>query len=80
LSLSPREDERPHRIHLLIPHRLRIRLLGQFVESEPDGALNGSARLLLRLPLGDFAICTKVETFERLLLTLILLMVFCAKV
>src|SRR5258708_3996390 len=53
LLLPPSKDKRPYRIHLLIPHRLRVWLLRQFVESEPNGALYGGTCLLLRLPFRD---------------------------
>src|ERR1700687_6087171 len=53
LRLPPREDECPHRIHLLIPHRLWVRLLREVVEREPKGARNGGGGWWLRLPLCD---------------------------
>ena len=53
LLLASRKYECPHRVHLLVPDGLWILLRGQFVEGEPDGALDGRSRLLVRAPARD---------------------------
>jgi hypothetical protein len=56
-------------------------LLPNFRLQGPVPTMDGQKTLCApRSRLRPDAICTKVETFERLLSTLILLMVFCAKV
>src|SRR5262249_45471884 len=49
-GVSAAEDVRPHRIHLGLPHRFGVRLLGQLVEGEADGALYGRTGLLRGAP------------------------------
>src|SRR5690606_24929995 len=44
-------DERPHRIHLLVPKGLRVRLLRQLVQSEANSALYVGSDLWPPLPI-----------------------------
>jgi hypothetical protein len=62
-SVSAAEDVRPHRIHLGLPHRFGVRLLGQLVEGEADGALHGRTGLLRGEPL--FAALARPSTGSR---------------